>query len=120
MVVQKTLDDLKGKPHDEKVAVASGVAIGVVVILLVGWGFLFLRKIQKGTVPTLETSAVPQDQFDTAFLKDTQNQIKNLYKNSSTQLEEIRDSAADSQVRTTGETTGSVPSSGSVDQFGTE
>lgn len=47
MVVQKAIDNLKERPKDERTTVAGGVAIAVVIALLVGWGFLFLRKIQR-------------------------------------------------------------------------
>ena len=109
MVVQSTIDNLKEKPHDEKKAVASGIAIGVVIILLIGWGFLFLRKIQRGTVPTLEGSAVPQDQIDAAFIQQTQQQISQYYQNSTDQLRQIRDNAAQSQAG------GNTPNTESVD-----
>ena len=118
MVVQKTLDNLKDKPHDEKKVVASGIAIGVVIILLVGWGFLFLRKIQKGTMPTLQGSAVPQDQIDSSFIKQTQQQINQYYQNSQDQLKSIRDSSAQGQTGATGESAQSVDVSGSGDEFG--
>lgn len=99
MVIQQSIDSLKEKPHDEKKAVASGIAVGVVVILLIGWGFLFIRKIQKGTIPTLETSAVPQDQYDAAFIEQTQQQISNLYQNSADQLRAIRDESAQTDAQ---------------------
>ena len=98
MVVQSAIDNLKDKPHDEKKVVASGIAIGVVVILLIGWGFLFIRKIQRGTMPTLQGSAVPQDQIDSSFIRETQQQINQYYQNSQDQLKNIRDSSAQNQV----------------------
>ena len=120
MVVQKTLDSLKDKPHDEKKAVASGIAIGVVIILLIGWGFLFLRKIQKGTVPTLQGSAVPQDQIDSSFIKQTQQQINQYYQNSQDQLKNIRDTSAQTQVQGSTDNTQAVPAGGGSDQFGSQ
>lgn len=120
MVLQNAVDNLKDKPHDEKKAVASGIAIGVVIILLVGWGFLFLRKIQRGTIPTLESGAVPQDQFDTAFLKETQQQINQLYSNPASQLEEIRDTAAQNAAGGNFQNSESVDVGAQDDQFGAQ
>lgn len=118
MVLQSAVDNLKDKPHDEKKAVASGIAIGVVVILLVGWGFLFLRKIQHGSIPTLEGSAVPQDQIDSAFIQQTQREINQFYQSSQDQLRDIRDSSAENEAGTNVQSTGSVEAGGDTDQFG--
>ncbi len=45
MVVQKTLDNLKERPKEDKQAVALGAAGTVVLILLIGWAFLFFRSL---------------------------------------------------------------------------
>jgi len=94
MVVQRTIDSLKEKPHEEKRVVAGGIAIGIVVILLIGWGFIFLRNIQRGAMPTLQGSTVPEDQLNTDFIRQTQQQINQYYQSSAEQLRNIRDSAA--------------------------
>jgi hypothetical protein len=95
MVVQRTLDNLKEKPHEEKKVVAGGIAIAVVLLLLVGWGFLFLRNIQRGTaLPSLQGSAVPEDQLNAQFVGQAQEQMLNYYQMSQQQLRDVRDSAA--------------------------
>jgi hypothetical protein len=119
MVLQNAVDNVKDKPHEEKKAVATSIAVGVVVVLLVGWGFLFLRKIQRGSLPTLEGSAVPQDQIDAAFVRETQQQINQFYQSSQDQLREIRDTAAQNEADT-GYTSESVEVRGGADQFGNE
>ncbi|OGG60821.1 hypothetical protein A2765_01795 [Candidatus Kaiserbacteria bacterium RIFCSPHIGHO2_01_FULL_56_24] len=98
MVVQKTLNDLKDRPHDEKKAVAGGIAIAVVMILLIGWGFLFLRKIKQGSInTTLENGAVPTDQFNMNLIKDAAQQLSQGYDNSQ-DLRDIRDTAAENNA----------------------
>lgn len=120
MVIQNAINNVKEKPHDEKKAVATSIAVGVVVVLLIGWGFLFLRKIQKGgATPTLEGSAVPQDQIDAAFVKQTQQQINQFYQSSQDQLRDIRDTAAQNEANT-GYTSESVDAAGGADAFGNE
>ena len=89
MVVQKALDDLKERPHDEKTTVASSIAIAVVIILLIGWAFIFLRNIRK-TPPTLEGGVVPQSQFDYSIFKNSQQEIQNEYQNAANQLRQMR------------------------------
>lgn len=119
MVLQSSIDTLKEKPHDEKKAVASGIAIGVVIILLAGWGFLFLRKIQKGAgTPTLSGTAVPQDQFDAQFLEQTQQQLNEMYQSASQDAQSIRDSAAQNQVDETTRNFESVQVDSNVEGFG--
>lgn len=63
MVIQKTVDNLKDRPKDERQAVAIGTAGVVVLLLLVGWAFYFLKSIrteqsvsaQQYDVPDLST-----------------------------------------------------------------
>lgn len=118
--MQSTINSIKEKPHEEKKAVATSIAVGVVVILIVGWGFLFMRKIQKGaTTPTLEGAAVPLDQINAAFIQDTQREINQTYESNQNQLRDIRDSAAQNQVETN-YTSESVNVGGQSDAFGTE
>ncbi len=95
MVVQKTIDNLKDRPHDEKKVVAGGIAVFVVVALLVGWGFLFLRKIQTGTY-TPSDSAVPRDQLNQQFTPQTE--LDAIYQSSLDELRALRDSATQNQV----------------------
>jgi hypothetical protein len=119
MVIQNAINNVKEKPHEEKKAVATSIAVGVVIVLLVGWGFLFLRKIQRGSTPTLEGSAVPQDQIDSAFIQQTQQQINQFYQSSQDQLREIRETSAQNEANT-GYTSESVDAAGSADAFGNQ
>ena len=45
------LEKLRGKPKDDKTAIAGGIAVFVVAILLIGWGILFLKKIANENGP---------------------------------------------------------------------
>ena len=99
MVVQRTIDNLKDKPHEEKKVVAGGIAILVVMILLVGWGFIFLRKIQRaGDVPTFQGAGIPEDQLNAQFLSGTQEQLNQYYQSAQDQLREIREDSAAREV----------------------
>jgi hypothetical protein len=61
------LDTLRDKPKDEKTAIAGGVAIFVVAVLLIGWGILFLKKIANEKPPVDLYDA----EFDYASLRDS-------------------------------------------------
>lgn len=120
MVVEKTLNNLREKPHDEKTAVAGGIAVAVVIVLLVGWGFFFLRKVQRESVRTLEGTAVPSDQFNMNLIRDTERQLSEMYEGSASELRALRDNAVESDVPSaanfSSETDGSA---GSESDFGT-
>ncbi len=116
MVVQDKIDSLKEKPHEEKRAVAGGIAIAVVVVLLVGWAFLFLRNIQKGTdIPTLQGGTVPDDQLDTQFIKATQQQIDQYYQSAEDRYRDLRNTDGGAAAVDAG---AGVPASGNGDDFG--
>ena len=113
MVLQKAVDNLKGQPKEDKTAVASGVAVFVVIILVVMWGFFFLRKIQRGA--PLEFGNSAQNEFDFSSVRDAQKEIENNFKYTEDELRAIRDSATaeDTQQGYTEMETGS-----GRDQFG--
>ncbi len=48
MVVQRTVNKLRERSEEERVAVASSIAIGVVALLLVGWVAFFLHGLGGG------------------------------------------------------------------------
>lgn len=117
MVVQKTLNNLKDKSHEEKQAVASGIAIGVIVILLIGWGILFIKNVQNMPTPSLENGVVPTDQFNLDLIRGSQG--SDGY-DPSDDLRNLRESAV--QAETEANTSYTVPTSasgGEGDQFDT-
>ena len=93
MVAQDSSNSLKNRPKDERVAVASASAIGVVIVLLIGWGIYFFNKIQSGAIhPTLQSSSA-QDQFNSETVREAQQQFKDQYKNVSNELQDLRNEA---------------------------
>ena len=111
-----SIDTLKDKPHDEKRAVAGGIAVAVVIILLVGWAFMFLRNIQRGNeIPTLQGNAVPEDQLNAQFIQATQQQLDQYYQRSDDQYRDLRNTGGGASTVDAG--VGVTPSGGS-DEFG--
>jgi hypothetical protein len=74
MVIQKTINNLKDKPQDERKAVAGGIALSVMVILIVGWAFLFFKNIQQeGQLQDLNSS-IPEE-FNFSSVRDAQEEL---------------------------------------------
>lgn len=89
MVIQKTVDNLKERPKDERKAVAAGLAITIMGILFFGWAFLFFKKLQRsGAEGSFQSGA--QDAFNFDSIKEAQEEImKNL--NANDELRQVRD-----------------------------
>ena len=111
MVVQKTIDNLKGRPKDEKTAVASSVAVAVVAVLLLGWGFWFVHNLKRGGQFNTFIGTTQQE-FNPAVIKDVQKQMEGFMQKNTDPTRDLRDAAAAEQVPAT------LPSSEpSGDQF---
>ncbi|PIR83709.1 hypothetical protein COU18_03480 [Candidatus Kaiserbacteria bacterium CG10_big_fil_rev_8_21_14_0_10_51_14] len=95
MVVQKVLSNLKNVKNgtkEDKVAVASGVAIAVVAVLLVGWAIFFFRGIQKGD-QTFQTAGSAQSQFNLEGIKEAQQQLQDAYSNTVNGFRDMKEGA---------------------------
>jgi uncharacterized protein HemX len=98
MVIQKGIDNLKGRPKDERVAVASGVALAVVAILFFGWIIYFFHKIQSGAItPTLDSGT--QDEFNPAGVQQAQQALQQEYNSVNSDLTQLPSDAAAQQVQ---------------------
>lgn len=116
MVVQKTIDNLKDRPQDERKAVAGGIAIAVVAILFIGWSILFFKKIVSGEQQVNFDSGA-QEEFNFTSVRDAQNAIQTGNTGGSSDLRQIRDDAASQQIQGTVELQ-TMPTQGGTDQFG--
>ena len=121
MVVQSAIDKLQGKPKDERTAVASGIAITVVVVLFIGWGIYFIRKIQSGT-QQVNLSSGAQDDFNFTSVKEAQQQLQAQYNTKTDDqqaLQDVRNSAS-SNVQPVTQPTGTQyqTDSNAPNQFG--
>lgn len=72
MVIQKAVNNLKEGPKEDKVAVASGIAISVVVVLLVAWAIFFFRGLAKDS-QNVQLGGL-QDQFNPSSFEAGQSQ----------------------------------------------
>ena len=97
-------------------AVASGIAISVVAVLLVGWGILFFHKIQKGD-QVLNLGGGAQDEFNFQNVKDAQQQLQDAYSNTADELRRIRDEAG-LQIAPIQIDSGTQQTQGGIDPFG--
>lgn len=46
MVLQKAINNLKGRPRHERKVVAGAIAIATIAVLFLGWAILFFHEIQ--------------------------------------------------------------------------
>jgi uncharacterized membrane protein len=114
MVVQKSIDNLKDRPKDERNVVAGGIAIMVVVVLLFAWAILFFKRIQSGA-QTVNLSGGAQDEFNFSSVREAQQALEQEYSDTTDEYRELRESAAASQVQGTRI---DMQQSGSADPFG--
>ena len=119
MVVQKAIDNLKTGPKDDKVAVASGIAVSVVVILLVAWAIFFFRNIQKGS-QQLNLSGGAQDEFNFSSVKEAQQQLQQQYSDSTQEFQQLRNDAVSQQMQFQQQTGVQEMQGSGGDQFGTQ
>lgn len=93
MVTESPLEHLKdGKQEsDQKTVVAGGIAVFIVMILFVGWAFLFLKRVQSGS-QEVQLSSGAQEQFNFTSVQEAQQQLEESYEQApSQQLQQIRD-----------------------------
>lgn len=58
-MIQKAVGNLKERPKDEKQAVAIGTAGAVVVILIIGWAFIFLKGLRQEQATSGQAYEIP-------------------------------------------------------------
>ena len=116
MVVQKAINNLKEGPKEDKVAVASGIAISVVAVLLVAWAIYFFHNIQKGS-QEVNLSGGAQDQFNFSSVKDAQQQLQQAYSNTADDLRKLRDDAVSAQMQFQQQTSVQETQGNGSDQF---
>jgi len=115
MVIQKTVDNLKERPKDERKAVAAGLAITIMGILFFGWAFLFLKKLQRGGAE-LNLQGNAQNEFNFSSVKEAQEEIMKSF-NAKDELRQVRDEGAPQDAGSQG-AGGSGGYQSDTDQFG--
>jgi len=93
-MVKQMVEDLKGRPKDEKTAVAGGAAVLVVTILFLAWGFFFFKKIARGGDVSVPFGGVQTDVVQGASLQQAEDDFLKSYNDASSELRTIRDQSA--------------------------
>lgn len=116
MALQKSIDNLKQRPKDERTAVASGIAIAVAAILFIGWLIYFIHKIQSGAItPSFDSSGA--DAFNPQSAQDAQAALQAEQNASNQDLLQLRDQIQSQQQGSVQQTSVQQNQSG-TDQFG--
>jgi uncharacterized protein HemX len=97
MAVQDKFNSLKQGPKENKVAVASGSAIFVIAILLIGWGIYFLHSIQNGS-RQLYIGGGTQQQFNPDTVTQAQQQLQQEFGSTTQDLQNIQQESQDSNA----------------------
>lgn len=95
MVVQKTINNLKERPRDEKTVVAGGIATLVVTVLLIGYGLWIVSNIKRGGQFNTQIADRPQDVFLAPAVREADRALQNTMRSTSEELRELRNSAVD-------------------------
>ena len=112
----KAVTNLKDRPKDEKTAVASGIAITVIIVLFIIWGFYFFHKVRSGAVaPTFQGAG---QQFNASGLQAAQQQLQTEYASATSQFQNLSNEAAQSQVGVQQSEMQIQAAGGGTDQFG--
>jgi len=93
MVVQKTFNSLKAGPKEDKVAVASGIAVSVVVVLLGGWAIYFFHNVARNS-QNLNLSSGAQDQFNFQNVTEAQQQLQQDFGSQTQDLQDVQAQSA--------------------------
>ncbi len=86
MALQNKLNDLKQGPKEDKVAVASGVAVSVVFVLLAAWTIYFLHQIQNGS----QQLYLGNSQFNSDTMNQAQQQLQQQLGSSTADLQAVQ------------------------------
>ncbi|OGG60059.1 hypothetical protein A3C86_03210 [Candidatus Kaiserbacteria bacterium RIFCSPHIGHO2_02_FULL_49_16] len=76
MVLKKAVDNLRGRPHHERRAVARGSALVVVGILFLGWVIWFFNNITANGIQ-IEPIQIPKlSAFNTESIIEARKQVQ--------------------------------------------
>lgn len=89
MVLQAMNNLKKEGSKEDKVAVASGIAISVVVILLVAWAIFFFRGIASGT-QQIGIGGGTQSEFDFKSVREAQQAIQQSLTQPSADIQNVQ------------------------------
>ncbi|MDP2649008.1 MAG: hypothetical protein U1D26_03485 [Patescibacteria group bacterium] len=91
MALPKAVDDLKKDgSKEDKVAVAGGIAVSVVVVLLVAWAIFFFRSVSHNS-QNLQLGGGVQDEFNFSSVRQAQEALQQqLYNPNASDLQSAR------------------------------
>jgi predicted PurR-regulated permease PerM len=86
-MIQKSIDNLKRRPKDERTAVAGGISVAVAAVLFIVWVVYFFHKIQSGAVAPSLTGG---NDFSNQALQQAQSALQQEGSATNDQLMQLR------------------------------
>lgn len=97
MVFRRTVENLRERPREDRIAVAAWSAIAVVAILFLGWAVYFFNSIKTMPAPDLQSVT---DSQNSNGLSQMQQALKQAY-GSTTQFIDVEGNVELQQIGTT-------------------
>lgn len=63
MVVRRTIEHMKTRPREDRVAFAGAIAIGVMFVLFIGWAIFFFGTIDQAIPQSPATATSTAESF---------------------------------------------------------
>ena len=92
-MLQRTIDNLRARPHHERRVFARGFAYVVAIVLFIGWVILFFNSIRNNPVRI----DIPRPGFNTPTITAAQDQLANSWSGMQESIQTLQDSAAAAQ-----------------------
>ncbi|HEY4487818.1 MAG TPA: hypothetical protein VI483_03590 [Candidatus Paceibacterota bacterium] len=72
--MRETINRLRARPKEDRRAIATGIAVSVVGVLLAGWFIYFMHNLTKGQLEYTRPTESVDDFSETEVISETQTE----------------------------------------------